>query len=290
MPVRAWPIRSVPSRATERVISWMAKGVVMPARSSASQISGSDPELAEGGHGVQFAFVRVPCGVQPNSGSIERLPRTCGRSRRNWMTVSWPPARARPHQGAGQAAVDGSILSVVGCMRIVRNLRDPAAFQDPEYREAVVDLLGAISYGEISAFERLAEDSKMAPAIRDKMALATMASAGVRARRAAARPARRAGRRPVRRDGAVHRADREVPPPHRAGRLVRGAGQGVRRRRAGRGLLPRDRGVPRQPRPATWSSPRWRTPARPTSSSSASGRRSRPSRRSAAGWRCGAGG
>jgi tRNA-(MS[2]IO[6]A)-hydroxylase (MiaE)-like len=54
---------------------------------------------------------------------------------------------------------------------------DPAAFQDPVYREAVVDLLGAISYGEISAFERLAEDAKMAPAIRDKMALATMASA-----------------------------------------------------------------------------------------------------------------
>ncbi len=43
VPVRAWPIRSVPSRATERVISWMAKGVVMPARSSASQMSGSTP-------------------------------------------------------------------------------------------------------------------------------------------------------------------------------------------------------------------------------------------------------
>src|SRR5215207_8146705 len=54
---------------------------------------------------------------------------------------------------------------------------DPADFQDPAYREAVVDLLGAISYGEISAFERLAEDSKMAPAIRDKMALASMAAA-----------------------------------------------------------------------------------------------------------------
>jgi len=54
---------------------------------------------------------------------------------------------------------------------------DPADFQDPAYREAVVDLLGAISYGEISAFERLAEDAKMAPAIRDKMALATMAAA-----------------------------------------------------------------------------------------------------------------
>lgn len=53
----------------------------------------------------------------------------------------------------------------------------PVAFQDPEYREAVVDLLGAIAYGEISAFERLAEDSKMAPNLEDKVAIATMATA-----------------------------------------------------------------------------------------------------------------
>ena len=53
----------------------------------------------------------------------------------------------------------------------------PVVFDDPIYTAAVVDLLGAIAYGEISAFERLAEDAKMAPAIRDKMALATMAAA-----------------------------------------------------------------------------------------------------------------
>jgi hypothetical protein len=53
----------------------------------------------------------------------------------------------------------------------------PVAFQDPEYREAVVDLLGAIAYGEISAFERLAEDSKLAPTLEDKVAIATMATA-----------------------------------------------------------------------------------------------------------------
>ncbi|WP_278256536.1 ferritin-like fold-containing protein [Nocardioides convexus] len=35
-----------------------------------------------------------------------------------------------------------------------------AADSDPAYREAVVDLLAAIAYGEISAFERLAEDAK----------------------------------------------------------------------------------------------------------------------------------
>lgn len=52
----------------------------------------------------------------------------------------------------------------------------PLAFQDPVYREAVVDLLGVIAYGEISAFERLAEDAKLAPTLEDKVAIATMAS------------------------------------------------------------------------------------------------------------------
>ena len=53
----------------------------------------------------------------------------------------------------------------------------PLVFQDPVYRNAVVDLLGAVSYGEISAFERLAEDARMAPTLEDKVAIATMASA-----------------------------------------------------------------------------------------------------------------
>lgn len=52
-----------------------------------------------------------------------------------------------------------------------------SALADPGYREAVVDLLGAIGYGEISAFERLAEDAKLAPSLADKVAIATMAAA-----------------------------------------------------------------------------------------------------------------
>ena len=53
----------------------------------------------------------------------------------------------------------------------------PLVFADPVYREAVVDLLGVIAYGEISAFERLAEDAKLAPTLEDKVAIASMASA-----------------------------------------------------------------------------------------------------------------
>lgn len=54
---------------------------------------------------------------------------------------------------------------------------DPWVSADPAYREAVVDLLGVIAYGEISAFERLVEDAKLAPTLQDKVAIATMATA-----------------------------------------------------------------------------------------------------------------
>src|SRR3954469_4580713 len=52
----------------------------------------------------------------------------------------------------------------------------PVAYSDPVYLAAVIDLLGAIAYGEISAFERLSEDAKMAPGLRDKAELARMAT------------------------------------------------------------------------------------------------------------------
>lgn len=52
----------------------------------------------------------------------------------------------------------------------------PVAFDDPEYLAAVVDLLAVIAYGEISAFDRLSEDARMAPTLEDKVALYRMAS------------------------------------------------------------------------------------------------------------------
>ncbi|HWJ82068.1 MAG TPA: ferritin-like fold-containing protein [Nocardioides sp.] len=60
---------------------------------------------------------------------------------------------------------------------MAESLDIPVAFTDPEYIDAVVDLLGVIAYGEISAFERLVEDAKLAPTLEDKVALATMAAA-----------------------------------------------------------------------------------------------------------------
>lgn len=50
------------------------------------------------------------------------------------------------------------------------------AFADAAYTEAVIDLLGTIAYGELAAFERLAEDAKLAPGLADKVALSSMAA------------------------------------------------------------------------------------------------------------------
>lgn len=48
---------------------------------------------------------------------------------------------------------------------------------DEADRQAVLDLLGVLAYGELTAFERLADDARLAPTIADKAALAQMAVA-----------------------------------------------------------------------------------------------------------------
>ncbi len=52
-----------------------------------------------------------------------------------------------------------------------------SAFDDPVYRTGVVELLGVLTYGEISACERLADDAKMAPDLHTKVEIASMAVA-----------------------------------------------------------------------------------------------------------------
>ncbi|MGH8826224.1 MAG: ferritin-like fold-containing protein [Jiangellaceae bacterium] len=48
---------------------------------------------------------------------------------------------------------------------------------DPGYRAGVVDLLGVLGLGELTAFERLAADAGLAPTLADKAELASMAVA-----------------------------------------------------------------------------------------------------------------
>ncbi len=52
------------------------------------------------------------------------------------------------------------------------------ATEDPrEIGTGVVDLLGVLAYGELSAFDRLAEDARTAPTLAGRAALASMAAA-----------------------------------------------------------------------------------------------------------------
>ncbi|MGH3904101.1 MAG: ferritin-like fold-containing protein [Pseudonocardiaceae bacterium] len=46
-------------------------------------------------------------------------------------------------------------------------------------REGIVDLLGVLAYGELSAFDRLAEDARGAPTLRGRAAMACMAAAEI---------------------------------------------------------------------------------------------------------------
>lgn len=57
---------------------------------------------------------------------------------------------------------------------------EAASTSDPVYREAVIDLLGALAYGELVAFERLAGDAALAPTLPDKSALSAMATSEYR--------------------------------------------------------------------------------------------------------------
>ncbi|AUH40771.1 ferritin-like fold-containing protein [Streptomyces sp. CMB-StM0423] len=83
-----------------------------------------------------------------------------------------PPADEAAPQDTGEtgAAADTAASGVAA-----EDWAQAAA--DPQYRAAVVDLLGALAYGELAAFERLAEDAKLAPGVEDKAELAAMAAA-----------------------------------------------------------------------------------------------------------------
>lgn len=48
--------------------------------------------------------------------------------------------------------------------------------EDVGYREGAIDLLGVLAYGELTAFERLAEDAAMAPTLADKVKIGSLAA------------------------------------------------------------------------------------------------------------------
>ena len=63
-------------------------------------------------------------------------------------------------------------------MDMVRPMSDwTQPMTDDDRRQAVIDLLGVLAYGELMAFERLADDAGLAPSVVDKAALGEMAVA-----------------------------------------------------------------------------------------------------------------
>ena len=80
--------------------------------------------------------------------------------------------------------------------------QDSVAFEDPAYRAAVVDLLGAITYGEISAFQRLTDDAKLATQLAGQAGAGQDGGGAVRPHRAADGADLRPRRRPDGGDGA----------------------------------------------------------------------------------------
>ncbi|HUP99750.1 MAG TPA: ferritin-like fold-containing protein [Aeromicrobium sp.] len=53
----------------------------------------------------------------------------------------------------------------------------PSAFDDETYRAGVIELLGALAYGEISACQRIVDDAAMAPDLPTRVEIAMMAAA-----------------------------------------------------------------------------------------------------------------
>ena len=78
----------------------------------------------------------------------------------------------------------------------------PAAVPDDA---ALIDLLGALAYGELTAFDRLAEDARMAPTLSGRAALCEMAAVEIGHYRLLADRITDARRHSGERDGAVRR-------------------------------------------------------------------------------------
>ncbi|KQY59908.1 hydroxylase [Aeromicrobium sp. Root495] len=55
--------------------------------------------------------------------------------------------------------------------------RTPSALDDPTYRTGIVELLGVLAYGEVTACYRLVEDAMMAPDLRSSVEVGEMANA-----------------------------------------------------------------------------------------------------------------
>src|SRR5918994_458286 len=217
VPVRAWPIRSVPASAIGRVISWIAKVRAMPTSASARTMGSPTARSAKRG-------LSSRTGARPASGSNSSVSGVSAASwGRVWMVdvssfavsaVASLATRRRPatpggfplrpldarRGGAGgrrdPKRAESAHISLApkgashplsypyGCMSArAPILEAPLTSSQPlpsaVGREAVVDLLGGLAYGELTAFDRIAEDARLAPTLSGRAALAGMAAAEI---------------------------------------------------------------------------------------------------------------
>jgi hypothetical protein len=88
-----------------------------------------------------------------------------------WLVARYPASMTQQPDGAPvqpreDAAADAVVQSPDS---------DDRAATDGAYRQAVVDLLGVLAYGELTAFSRLAADADLAPTLAAKAELGRMA-------------------------------------------------------------------------------------------------------------------
>jgi len=88
---------------------------------------------------------------------------------------------------AHQAASPSGAEETGSSTRIARPAVDPNRAEKQPPEQAVVDLLGVLAYGELSAFDRMAADARYAPTLAGRVALSDMAVAEMGHFRALAR-------------------------------------------------------------------------------------------------------
>ena len=147
------------------------------------------------------------------------------------------------------APLDGRIANAVGPpspagplgSRRMTTAAPPDGIDEPGAARATVDLLGVLAYGELSAFDRLAEDARAAPTLAGRATLSTIAAAEIG--HFVLLEEHLDGMGVAVEDAMVPfvAAVGLLPRVDRAAELAGVAGQGLSGRRPGRRLLPRDR-------------------------------------------------
>src|SRR3954449_4681831 len=167
VPVRAWPMRSWSLIASGMASAWIGNGLMMLCAASASTMSSATPRSA-----------KVFCNGLPRR--AETVVQWCvgARTRRS----RGPKRGLRVNScGGGTGLGPHRDNSLAGFAPPGVRVPPMAEWTDPmtddDRREALLDLLGVLAYGELIAFERLADDARLAPTVSDKAALGAMAVA-----------------------------------------------------------------------------------------------------------------